>query len=854
MDLLYFILIIIVFVIIAIAMGGVNFIICGIYDNKDKKVKEQKEHDLTAQAIDAKSLHRYIQKNHTLCGWSLVKLAERRYAYVNDDGKYLNNEIFSFANDFDHNVAIVCKSDCEAGLIKADGKYIIPCKLRQKNLETHIKKVFDGIYEYEKRFYSKPSYIDHVEKSLVKADGSFIYNGYADIIEISDDDIKLHDEKGRVVEIDFDGYLWFMPCKDKGDLGDGLFKVLDVNGWGIYDDNKEEIIIPCTFSQILYYKPLDIIILQPGTSPYVKNMKNGSNIFFKGDVVSIIEHKYYKVSKYNQDKKMISGIVDLNGKHIVQTKYDYVWPSEKGFMVSEKFDNNSPCGFVDNDGNVNLEYNYCRVVLDTQNVFSTISMPDRKNPSAPYIETFASKPKLIMVSKNNKYGLVTLDNEITIPIVYDEIKLCEDSNLKTGFFIVKKDGLYGLYDIRCKELFPPFYKKIKPHFEHEEEYEELDGEYEKIRMIIDENGDIGFVNAKGVNTKDNVNDKNNDGLVFDFDEVSYDLSDDDVIQEMLHFDRFRKGKRVYFEVEYIDGQKKKLLPNGEPFIPQPYHKPKIQEKPSISVPVFPWDSEEDIIERQREFLESQSVSSITEPNSVSLLDEGINGQTNQGKTSLITPICLPWDDDTTQDEDVTTSKSKTPSIYLFFDTETNGLPIDYKAPSSNVNNWPRLIRLSWIITDENYNVISSNDHIIYPDGFTIPNDVAIMHGITNLKAKQLGEPVDTILDSFISDFNKSTCIVGHNVDFDKKIIGAELVRLGRKDVMNSKPSICTMEASTDYCKIPGSHGYKWPKLQELHEKLFGYGFEDAHNSLCDVTATLKCFQELRRINVISSTL
>ena len=100
------------------------------------------------------------------------------------------------------------------------------------------------------------------------------------------------------------------------------------------------------------------------------------------------------------------------------------------------------------------------------------------------------------------------------------------------------------------------------------------------------------------------------------------------------------------------------------------------------------------------------------------------------------------------------------------------------------------------------------------------------------------------------DFNAAKAIVGHNIAFDKKIIGAELIRLGQKDIMDSKESICTMEASTDYCKIPGSYGYKWPKLQELHKKLFGCEFEDAHNSMSDVAATLKCFKEMKKLGWI----
>lgn len=195
-----------------------------------------------------------------------------------------------------------------------------------------------------------------------------------------------------------------------------------------------------------------------------------------------------------------------------------------------------------------------------------------------------------------------------------------------------------------------------------------------------------------------------------------------------------------------------------------------------------------------------------------------------------------------------------PVKYLFFDTETTGIPRDYNAPTSDSRNWPRLVQLSWITTDEDCNILSKNDHIIYPKGFIIPADAARVHGITTSMAKKKGEPLEEVLDKFEKDYDAAYYIVGHNVDFDKKIIRAELARLVKKDfiLLSTKVTLCTMEASTDYCKIPGYHGYKWPKLQELYKKLFGCEFEDAHNSMSDVTATLKCFKEMRRIGVINN--
>ncbi|RLD79235.1 MAG: 3'-5' exonuclease, partial [Bacteroidetes bacterium] len=43
----------------------------------------------------------------------------------------------------------------------------------------------------------------------------------------------------------------------------------------------------------------------------------------------------------------------------------------------------------------------------------------------------------------------------------------------------------------------------------------------------------------------------------------------------------------------------------------------------------------------------------------------------------------------------------------------------------------------------------------------------------------------------------------------------------------------------------------WPNLMELHKKLFGHGFEEAHNAAADIGATANCFWKLKELGVIS---
>ena len=192
-------------------------------------------------------------------------------------------------------------------------------------------------------------------------------------------------------------------------------------------------------------------------------------------------------------------------------------------------------------------------------------------------------------------------------------------------------------------------------------------------------------------------------------------------------------------------------------------------------------------------------------------------------------------------------------MYLFFDTETAGLPRSHDAPASDVENWPRLVQIAWALTDENGNELRIQTFIIRPDGFEIPASATRVHGITTEMARRLGIGVADALAAFLEDLSAVEIVVAHNVRFDERVVGAEFHRTGRKkNPLVGKRLYCTMQSSTSFCRIPGGpRGYKWPTLEQLHRALFGAGFESAHNATADVRACAKCFFELKRKGVIS---
>ena len=188
---------------------------------------------------------------------------------------------------------------------------------------------------------------------------------------------------------------------------------------------------------------------------------------------------------------------------------------------------------------------------------------------------------------------------------------------------------------------------------------------------------------------------------------------------------------------------------------------------------------------------------------------------------------------------------------LFFDTETTGVPRNYKAPVSDVENWPRLVQLGYILYEDG-NEVLSQEHVIKPIGFVISDEVSKIHGITHQYASECGEDLLPVLNYFSEKVRLSDEIVGHNMSYDMNVIGAELVRARMSEIFVGRSTYDTMIHGTNLCKIPGlrAGSYKWPKLSELHQFLFNTPLEQTHTALDDIRQTAKCYFEMKKRGVL----
>ena len=157
--------------------------------------------------------------------------------------------------------------------------------------------------------------------------------------------------------------------------------------------------------------------------------------------------------------------------------------------------------------------------------------------------------------------------------------------------------------------------------------------------------------------------------------------------------------------------------------------------------------------------------------------------------------------------------------------------------------------MSWKIGDK------EGDFIIRPEGFTIPDEAAKVHGITTEKALAEGIPYKDAFLKFFADVQTADTLCAHNAAFDKSVIIAEYVRMTNTNraakfaqYFNSKPLIDMMQLTVDFVGARFKDGKpgKFPRLEELYAKLFNGESFPAHNSMEDVRALAKCYFECKK--------
>lgn len=184
------------------------------------------------------------------------------------------------------------------------------------------------------------------------------------------------------------------------------------------------------------------------------------------------------------------------------------------------------------------------------------------------------------------------------------------------------------------------------------------------------------------------------------------------------------------------------------------------------------------------------------------------------------------------------------NLALFYDTETTGLPL-FKEPSEHPDQ-PHIVQLAACLVDLNTrNTIASMDVVVRPRGWTIPDDVAAIHGITTAYAMDVGISEPVALEMFLQLWSERTRI-GHNESFDARIIRIAQMRhhfsQELQEDWKAGKAECTCWLSRPHTKLEKN---KLPKLGEAYQHFIGKPLENAHSAMADVQGCMAVYFALQ---------
>lgn len=184
-------------------------------------------------------------------------------------------------------------------------------------------------------------------------------------------------------------------------------------------------------------------------------------------------------------------------------------------------------------------------------------------------------------------------------------------------------------------------------------------------------------------------------------------------------------------------------------------------------------------------------------------------------------------------------------MYNFMDTETTGFP-SKDLPADHPNQ-AQICQLGSMVMNDSRRVVAEFNVLIKPNGWSIPSHVSAIHGITTQMCEDYGVPLRDAMLIYDAHIRMSQKVVIHNVQFDNRMICMAYEQLGLPAAgFIKKDKFCTMEATTEICKLPKARGtgYKWPKLTEAYFHFFKVELQCAHDAMADVRGCAAVYWEV----------
>jgi len=161
---------------------------------------------------------------------------------------------------------------------------------------------------------------------------------------------------------------------------------------------------------------------------------------------------------------------------------------------------------------------------------------------------------------------------------------------------------------------------------------------------------------------------------------------------------------------------------------------------------------------------------------------------------------------------------------------------------------PHIVQLGAVLFEAESGIeLASINLTIKPEGWKIPDEVAMLHGITHDQAMEVGIPIRTAMKAFLDLAKVADLLCAHNIQFDDRMVTRELFSSALDHgALKDKKRFCTMLESNKIIKKG-----KFPKLKEAFFFFFGEEMTGAHNAMNDIRA---CDRIRREIATYKKTL
>lgn len=200
-------------------------------------------------------------------------------------------------------------------------------------------------------------------------------------------------------------------------------------------------------------------------------------------------------------------------------------------------------------------------------------------------------------------------------------------------------------------------------------------------------------------------------------------------------------------------------------------------------------------------------------------------------------------------------------LICVYDTETSGLP-NFRDPSDHPDQ-PHLVDICALLFTPEGELVDSFEAMVRPDGWSIPNEVSVIHGITNEMALEQGIPEAVAVEGFLAIANRAGLRVAHNISFDDRIMRIALKRFQDAwvaEAFRDAPKFCTCQSTTNIVKCPPTEKmiaagrgkqHKPPTVTEALKFFTGEDLVGGHRARPDAEACARVYFALQAFQSVA---